>query len=481
MNVITVLSDEHSYQMMQFVDRKILRTPNLDRLAAGSVCFDACYSPCPVCAPARGAFFTGRYVNRIGTWDNSTPYDGTVPGISQHLAQYGVPTICIGKTHFHCDGHYGFAHEEYAGYMNHGDIGCFFRDQRTGRINAEKRYSRVSLKAEPSYDDKVLAASLAWLEKNAGKSPFLLYVGFLDPHFPFRVRREHWDYYSQRITQVPPELRPPYAEQREPLNWLQTYFKTQAVTEAEVLRLLIGYHCAVEELDERIGALLDAVERLGLAQNTAFLYSSDHGEQMGYHGMWWKCCMYEQSAHIPLLMRIPGLPPRRVAQPVNLVDLFPTLCDLEGVPRPEGIDGQSLLPLARTGQDAQRSDFTFSEYHAHGMPRGMFMIRWKNWKYVHYCGYAPQLFDLAADPQENCDLAPRAAGDEAVREALAQCRARLASVCDPDEVDARAREFQSRMKRQMGVTTYENDFLNFVLHPEAAPASAMPGAHKGGK
>ena len=80
MKIITVMSDEHSYQMMHFINHSILKTPNLDRLAANSIVFDSCYTPCPVCAPARASFISGHYVNRIGTWDNSTPYDGSVPG-----------------------------------------------------------------------------------------------------------------------------------------------------------------------------------------------------------------------------------------------------------------------------------------------------------------------------------------------------------------------------------------------------------------
>ena len=86
MKIITVMSDEHSYQMMHFINHSILKTPNLDRLAANSIVFDSCYTPCPVCAPARASFISGHYVNRIGTWDNSTPYDGSVPGLSHYLS-----------------------------------------------------------------------------------------------------------------------------------------------------------------------------------------------------------------------------------------------------------------------------------------------------------------------------------------------------------------------------------------------------------
>lgn len=125
--------------MMQFVNPSILKTPNLDRLAKESTVFQNCYTPCPVCAPARACFFTGQYVHRIGTWDNSTPYDGTVEGISHRLAKHGKQFVCIGKTHFHHEEDYAFSYTQYAGYMHKPDVGCYFRNEKLGRIGAEDR------------------------------------------------------------------------------------------------------------------------------------------------------------------------------------------------------------------------------------------------------------------------------------------------------------------------------------------------------
>lgn len=465
MNTITIMSDEHSQQMMQFVAGGIVKTPNLDRLAAESVVFSNCYSPCPVCAPARASFYTGQFVHRLGTWDNATPYDGTVPGMGHHLRAFGRETICIGKTHFHHQGDYAFAHQEFAGYMHHADVGCFFRDQKLGRVNAQRRFTGVSIKTEESYDDRVLESAINWLLEHK-EQEFNLYIGFLDPHFPFKVKQENWDYFSSRITTLPDALKPPFTSLNEPLSWLRTYFKGEQAREEDILKLLIAYHCAVAELDERLGLLLDTLDRLGLRENTALFYTSDHGEQMGYHGLWWKCCMFQQSANVPLLVRVPGIAPKRVSHPVNLVDIFPTIAALCGLPPPTNISGESLLPLLKAGEDKDRRDFTFSEYHAHGMPCGMFMIRWENWKYVFFCDYPPQLFDLAADPREDRDLVPQSAHDEALKKVLAACHQRLISICDPFLVDARAKEFQARTKVALGITGYDSDFIDAVPHPE---------------
>lgn len=468
MNIITVMSDEHSYQMMQFIDHSILKTPNLDRLAAESTVFDSCYTPCPVCAPARGSFITGQYVHRIGTWDNSTPYDGTVLGLSHYLTGHGISYTCIGKTHFHHEGDYHFTHQEYAGYMHRPDIGCFFRDQKVGRVGAEKRFEKIGLKTEESYDDRVLHASIHWLEKHHKESNWYLYIGFLDPHFPFYVKEENWNYFESKITSVPDILKPPFSSLNESLNWLRTYFKCETVPEETVRKLLIGYHCAIAELDERIGILLDKIDELGLKDSVIFCYTSDHGEQLGYHGLWWKCTMFEQSAHVPMIVRVPGITPQRIADPVNLVDWFPTVCDYMQLPTPAGLSGSSLRPFLETGATRNHPDFSFSEYSAHGVPHSMFLIRWKKYKYVYFCYDKPQLFDLSADPEENHSLlegVPISADAMMIAE---ECHKRLLSVCNPYEVDTRALTFQKKTKEQLGITEYNTDMGACpVPHPES--------------
>lgn len=468
MNVIAILSDEHSWEMMGFVKPSILRTPNLDRLAQEGSVFTNCYTPCPVCAPARAGFFTGRYIHQLGTWDNSTPYDGTVEGISHRLKSFGKSFACIGKTHFHHEGTYDFDWEKYAGYMHRPDIGCYFRDQKMGKPQTEKRFERIGIKTEDSFDDKVLLAALEWLNCHKASDGWMLYIGFLDPHFPFYVEKECWDYYSSLITEVPEALKPPFSSLNEPLSWLQTYFQCQSVPEETIRRLLIGYHCAVEALDHRIGAVLDAVKGLGLQENTLVCYTSDHGEQLGYHGLWWKCCMFEQSAHIPLIIKAPGISPAKIHEPVNLIDVYPTLCSYMGIPVPTQIPGESLQRLMEHGIDENRKDFTFSEYNCHGIPDAMFMIRWSRYKYVYYCNHGFQLFDLHQDPAENHDLNMEQPDSPETKFAASECHKRLLSVCDPYEVDGRAKGFQKNKKEAMGIESYDTMKQLQVVHPVAS-------------
>ncbi len=469
MKILTIISDEHSYQAMHFSGSRYAVTPNFDKLASRSVVFDNAYTPCPVCAPARASWFTGQYVNRIGTWDNSTPFDGTVPCISSWLAGHGVPVCYFGKTHFHYQGSYGFTESDMLGFLESPDLGCYYRDSGKGRIGAEKRFEKIGIKEKESFDDRVVEKVLSWLDENKDrKDDWVLNVGLLKPHFPFYVKKENWDYFEKLITSLPEGVLPPYTSLNEPLEFLRRYFKADLATEEIIRKVFIGYFASIKELDDQIGQILQKLEDCGLRDDVVVIYTSDHGEQLGYHGLWWKCTMFEQSARIPLMISHESFVPKIVHAPVSLVDLFPTLCDLMGVPVYEKVDGHSLLELLVHGVDFKRPDFAFSEYHAHGMPEGMFMIRWKNYKYVYFTNYEPQLFNLAEDPAENHDLVKEKGHVPQVDQLLEEGHSRLLSVCDPYNVSDRAKDFQARMKRRLGLDddyTLERSW-GFVPRPE---------------
>ncbi len=468
MNIVTIISDEHSYQAMANAGNVYAETPNLDRLAQISQNFTNAYSSCPVCAPARASWFTGQYVCNLGTWDNSTPYDGRVYGIGSWMKKNGIPVHHIGKTHFHPDGDYGFASAVSPGFLESPDLGCYYRDGNVRRLGAEKRFQRIGIKTKPSHDDELVGKALDWFE-NPPSEPWVLNIGLLDPHFPFYVTQEHWDHFASVVgDKLPSGVLPPFTSLNGPLQSLRTYFAAELADDEITRKAFIGYYAAVKELDDHIGQILDKLEEKGLMDDTVIIYTSDHGEQLGYHGMWWKCCMFEQSAHIPMIIYHPHLPPREISAPVSIADLFPTMCSIMDIGHPSDCDGQSMFGLMEKGEDASRHDYAFSEYNAHGLPGGMYMIRWGRYKYVFYTDADPQLFDLEADPAEDNDLFPASHGDEALQKVIEECRKRLFSVCDPYEVNQRSREFQARMKKRLGLPdsyTLERS-VGYVPHPE---------------
>lgn len=471
MNVIFIMSDEHSGSAIHASGDKYAVTPNLDRLIENGTNFTNAYTTCPVCAPARASWFTGMYVSKLGTWDNSTPYDGKIEGIAEYMQKYDVPVHHIGKTHFHVDGEYHFASSSNLGLLSIPDLGCYYRDQNVARIGAEKRYQEIGISnGEKRFDDKVLESTLSWLDEHKDDNkPWVLNVGFIEPHFPFNIQQDNWDYFENLFKDVPleKEMVPPFTSLNSSLEELRKYFKCDLATEEVTKKIRIGYYASIKELDDKIGVIIHKLEEQGKLDDTAIIYTSDHGEQLGFHGLWWKCTMFEQSARIPMILSIPNTKAGVVDSPVSLTDVFPTLADMMNVPRPENIDGESFYQMI-TKENSDHRDFAFSEFNAHGLRGGIYMIRWNKYKYVFYTEDEPQLFDMFNDPMENHNLYGLREENPEIKNAIDECHKRLLLSCDPYEVTKTSLEFQSKMKKKLELPEEYSIGRggSFVPHPD---------------
>ena len=208
---------------------------------------------------------------------------------------------------------------------------------------------------------------------------------------------------------------------------------------AMVRRAIAAYFGLVSFLDDNVGRILKALDDCGLAGNTRVVYSSDHGDNLGTRGLWGKSTMYEESAGIPMILAGPGVPAGSTCDtPVTLADGFPTILQAVGArpdPRDRDLPGSSLLDIAQ-GKAPRRT--ILSEYHAAGAVTGSYMIRHGRYKYIHYVGMPPMLFDLDADPHERTDLGR----DAASRSISAECELLLRTVVDPEAADKLARTDQ---------------------------------------
>jgi choline-sulfatase len=218
-------------------------------------------------------------------------------------------------------------------------------------------------------------------------------------------------------------------------------------TPEKVRKAVAAYYGLCSFVDDNIGKMLRTLETLALTGSTRVLYTSDHGDNLGARGLWGKSTMYEEVAGVPLIAAGPDIPRgKRVTTPTSHVDTYPFILQSVGEDRPENYDdhpGVSLYDLA-AGVTPERS--VLSEYHGMGSTTGAFMIRHGPYKFVHYVSYRPQLFDLKRDPEELTDLAQ----DPAYAKVLAECRARLYAICDPAEVDTRAKKRQAELLEQAG-------------------------------
>lgn len=448
-NLLFIMSDQHGPSFMGCTGHPMVKTPNLDALAARGTLFENAYTNCPICVPARASFATGRYVHDCGYWDNADPYDGAVEGWGHRLIAQGHTVVSIGKLHYRCeDDPTGFTEQVIPLHVvdGVGDLIGLIRDDLPERKAAAK-YARDTGRGESSYtqyDRNIADGAVKWLSEDAAKhadKPWVLFVSFVCPHFPLIAPAEFYDLYPE--DQVPlPDLydaagrptHPYYEAMRACINY-DKYFD-----EAAVRRAVAGYFGLCSFVDHNVGKVIAALEAAGLADATRIVYTSDHGEALGKRGLWGKSTMFEESAAVPLIMAGPDVPAgRRITTLTSLVDSAPTIMECVGAKRaPEDATwpGRSLFDII-DGADAERT--AFSEYHAAASMTGTFMLREANYKLVYFVGMEPELFDLDADPDETRNLA--ASPDHA--DVLARLTARLREICDPEEVDRRARADQA--------------------------------------
>jgi choline-sulfatase len=450
-SLLFILSDEHNRDAAGCYGHPLVRSPNIDRLAERGARFTNAYTPCPICVPARASLATGRYVHQTGNWDNAFPYDGSIPSWGHRLKEQGYRVDSIGKLHFRSrEDDNGFTEEidplHVVGGV--GDLlGCIREDppprkKLDGVLNAGPGSSTYL-----DYDARMAARAVQWLEEHAAdERPWVLFVSFVCPHPPYIAPQRLYDLYPLDRVPLPVQWRVGEQPDHPALRRMREKFGLGNFEEGTLRKAIAAYYGACTYLDERIGELLRAVEENGLGAKTRVLYTSDHGECLGARGLFGKFTMYEESAAVPLILAGADVPEGKVVEtPVSLVDCFPTVLEAVGAaPGPEDRDlpGRSLWQVA-CDPDSSRERTVYSEYHAVNSRSAIYMIRTLRYKYVHYVGEPPQLFDLMSDPEEVRDLA----ADRAYQPVLQEMEIRLRFITDPEETDARARaEQQARIE-----------------------------------
>ena len=452
-NLLILMSDEHQARAMGSAGHPFVQTPHLDALAARGMRFTDAYTPCPICVPARAAFATGQYVHRLRLWDNAMPYTGKTPGWGHALQARGVPVESIGKLHYRdAEDPTGFDRQTIP--MNvAGGVGMVWAATRSleERVRPGSRmlgeYIGPGESPYTAYDADVTACAVDWLTARSGdEGPWCLFVGLVAPHFPLVCPQEFYDLYPLESL---PEVKLGPGSGFEPHPWVRLHddlLDTEnAFTDAEErLRAMAAYYGLCSYLDDNVGKILAALEGAGLSGSTTVVYTSDHGEDLGARGSWGKGNFYEEAAAVPLILAGPDTPRGVCGTPVSLLDLSETILDHFDAKLETDRPGRSLYAIAAEPRDDERA--VFSEYHAIGAVEGGFMLRKGNLKLIHYEGFAPELFDLAADPEELEDLSR----DPAYAGRLADLYAELARICSTAEVNRQAHADQAALVASFG-------------------------------
>lgn len=438
-NILLVLTDQHSPHVAGFAGDAVVRTQHLDALSSEAIQFDSAVCASPVCTPSRMCMLTGMEAHRCAAWNNHWvifPEHLTWPA---HFAAHGYRTGLIGKMHFGGrDQMQGFQARPY-GDLRHG-LG-----HQPDPIDLFPAYSGASGAGITEIPESLLQEvvvtreSLALLLEHQDREPdvpWFVCASYSRPHSPFTAPGRYVRHYRDRVPPI--ELPSDYRDRLDPFSQQVGGLESgNALSAEQSLRAREAYYACVDFVDDCIGELLDGLTAAGALDNTIVIYTSDHGEMAGIHGLWGKVVYFEPSVGVPLLMRGPGIREGHHAtrHPISLMDLYPTTCALAGLPVPAGLDGVDFSGvLADPESAAAPRDFAPSAYYAYGVRirggihapedephRAMRLVQDSDWKYVEIEGGEPLLFDRLNDPGETVNLAAQpehASRCQNMREAL---------------------------------------------------------------
>jgi iduronate 2-sulfatase len=411
--------------------KSFMHSPHIDALAKRGQVFERAYCMVPTCGASRASLMSGlrphskRFVSYTARADEDAP---GVTTMNQHLKDNGYRTISLGKIfHFPDDSAAGWSEKSWRPNTPN------YRDRKAERQaiaeHKQKHPKRSKVRGMPyeafdaddsEYRDHQIATRaikhLDELQQN--NSPFFLAVGFFKPHLPFCAQQKYWDLYDFSSIQVPDNFRsPPKAprgavHQSSELRSYATIPPKGSVSTHQARKLIHGYYACVSFIDAQVGRLMQALQDTGLSDNTVVILCGDHGWQLGDHGMWNKHSCFETSMHTPLIVSIPGQQQDtvlggRITALTELIDIYPSVCELAGIPKPDHLHGTSFVPLLknpnlsgkpqavgryRDGDTIRTDRFRLSEYRKQ---QGANLMS------------GSMLYDHRTDPNENINIADR--------------------------------------------------------------------------
>ena len=444
-NVLLIVSDDLNNMLGCYGD-DLARTPQLDRLAARGVRFDRAYCTFPLCGPSRNSFLTGLYPNTTGILRNAEIFRQTIPehvSLPQAFRQAGYFAARIGKLyHYNVPRSVGTnGHDDPASWeleLNPAGVDRLEEEPDIFTLTPGRFGGTLSWYASPKADgfhtDGMMAADAEWVLERCARDrsrPFFLAVGFFRPHTPYVAPKD--PYFGWHPVETMPVVAGVAEDQADlPAPALGSYKKAQdKLTDPLRRECRQAYNASISFMDAQVGRVIDSLDRLGLADNTIIVFTSDHGYHMGEHGLWQKQSLFEESARVPLLVVAPGKTSAGgvAAAPVSQIDLFPTLAELCGVPAPETLQGQSLVPLLADPQQAGRN-WALTQVVRRRKGRSFFgySLRTRRWRYTEWDEgrEGRELYDHEADPRELQNLAADPRFEKTVADLSGQLRQAVA-------------------------------------------------------
>ncbi|MGA0613410.1 choline-sulfatase [Paracoccus sp. KR1-242] len=446
-NILIVMVDQLSGVLFPDGPADFLHVPNLRKLAERSTRFSNAYTASPLCSPARASFMAGQLPRRTRVYDNAAEFASDIPTYAHHLRRAGYQTCLSGKMHFvGPDQLHGFE-ERLTTDIYPADFGWTPDYRKPGEridwwyhnLGSVTGAGVAEITNQYEYDDEVAyhaCRKLYDLSRGGDERPWCLTVSFTHPHDPFVARKKYWDLYEGIPELEPPEAVPyddmdPHSRRlMDACDW-----RGLDVTRDHIRRARQGYFANISYVDDKLGEILDVLERS--RQEAVVVFLSDHGEMLGERGMWFKMSFHEPSARVPLMIASTEMTPGRIATPVSTIDVLPTICDLAGIPMDQVMpwtDGSSLA------HGAEQRGPVAMEYAAEGSITPLVALRDGDWKYIACLADPELLFNLADDPGERVNRAT----DPAAAEVLQRMRDVAAQRWDLPAYDDEVRQSQAR-------------------------------------
>ena len=411
----------------------VIKTPNLDRIAARGTTFDRAYCQQAVCSPSRSSLMTGRRPDATRVWDLETHFRTALPDavtVAQYFKNHGYHSMSMGKIF-----HGGFddpqswsVPSQYPKSPQYASEAALKMQNDPANTDKKGRARGSAVEDADVPDDTYADGKIARLavktlgELKQSTKPFFLAVGMLKPHLPFVAPKKYWDLYDPAKIYVPafqklPAGAPGFVGHTN--GELKSYAdipKNGAIDDALARRLRHGYYAAISYMDAQVGLVLDALEKEGLADNTVIVLWGDHGWQLGEHGLWHKHTNFEVSARSPLIISAPGQKAvgRKSLSLAEFIDIYPTLADLCGLPKPKDVEGVSLKPVLDDAAASVRP-VAISQYPRSDGGKSLmgYSIRDDRWRLTLWRDRkdnsinATELYDEVGDPHETVNVATK--------------------------------------------------------------------------
>ncbi len=432
-NVLFIVVDDLRPELGCYGKTQI-KSPNIDRLAMSGIVFNNAFANYPVCGPSRASLLSGIYpsTKRFAIWNASQDKDA--PGIvslPMYFKNNNYQTVSLGKVYNNFEDGKGSWVKSWRPPVTNWD----YQSKESIRVFEERNKERYKDKhvrdnnnlpqrgpayedpdiPDISYEDGRIASRAVEELQNFSNSdePFFLAVGFKKPHLPFNAPKKYWDLYKKKDFKLPPNyFFPKDAPDIARLNWAELRFfygipSSGPLPDTTAINLIHGYYACVSYVDAQIGIVLNALEELGLSENTIVVLLGDHGWFLGEHGFWTKQSNMEKGPHAPLIVKVPWKNGDvHTSALVEFVDIYPTLCELAGLSLPVHLQGKSLAPLL----DDPSAPWKESIFYRAGTGE---TILTKTHAYTEWINnktgqpYARMLYDHRTDPEENVNVADK--------------------------------------------------------------------------